>query len=137
VDEHNHPTHTALLLAGAGAWTGFASGLLGVGGGIVLVPLLSLLLPDLSPQAVIGTSLATMLPGSAISLLAHYRRGNVRTRAGLLLAAGGALGGALGALLSNRITPEAQQAAFVVAMLSLGTRLLLPRPAAMLVSPAR
>ena len=70
---------------------GLASGLLGIGGGTIVTPLLALVSP-LPQAAVLGTSLLAMLPPSAVALLQHRALGNVDVRMGAALAAGTALG---------------------------------------------
>lgn len=70
-------------LAAVGCVSGFLAGLLGVGGGIVIVPALfyvfDLLDIDQSVRAhlAVGTSLATIIPTSIISLRAHHKRDSV------------------------------------------------------------
>lgn len=80
------PSHLfvlASLLLVAGAVAGLTAGLLGVGGGIVLVPVLWNLFTALGvDEAVrmhlsVGTSLATIIATSMSSVRAHYRRGAV------------------------------------------------------------
>jgi len=71
----------ALLVTGAIA--GVLAGLLGVGGGIVIVPVLFLLFPLLGVEdsvlmhLAVGTSLATIIPTSIISARSHHKRGGV------------------------------------------------------------
>ncbi|HEV7434455.1 MAG TPA: TSUP family transporter, partial [Pseudorhizobium sp.] len=70
-------------LAGIGMVAGLLAGLLGVGGGIAIVPLFSGglgiagLIPDIASHLAVGTSLATIIPTSISSMRAHNRRGNV------------------------------------------------------------
>jgi uncharacterized protein len=72
---------TALLFTGAAA--GILAGLLGVGGGIVIVPVLFLLFPFLDiaesvrMHLAVGTSLATIIPTAIMSARAHYKKGGV------------------------------------------------------------
>ncbi len=67
-----------------GSATGFLAGLLGIGGGMLLVPFLTLLLghrgvaPELAVKMAIATSMATILFTSLSSVRAHHRRGAVR-----------------------------------------------------------
>ncbi|WP_416136160.1 sulfite exporter TauE/SafE family protein [Aquabacterium sp. A7-Y] len=67
-----------------GTFTGFLAGLLGIGGGMLLVPFLTLILSqrgvpaDLSVKMAIATSMATILFTSISSVRAHHRRGAVR-----------------------------------------------------------
>lgn len=71
------------ILAVAGCGSGFLAGLLGVGGGIVVVPALFHVLAafdvplDLRMHIAVGTSLGSIVPTSIISLRAHHKRGAV------------------------------------------------------------
>ena len=71
-----------LLLLGAG--TGFLAGLLGIGGGMLMVPFLTLIFshrgvaPGLAVKMAIATSMATILFTSIASVRAHHARGAVR-----------------------------------------------------------
>lgn len=73
----------AAALLATGAVAGVLAGLLGVGGGIVIVPVLFLLFPFLGvDQAVlmhvaVGTSLATIIPTSIMSARTHHAKGGV------------------------------------------------------------
>lgn len=66
----------ALELVGVGVLVGIVAGLLGVGGGLVMVPALSLLL-GYTQHLAQGTSLAVIIPVSLSAMAAHTRRGNV------------------------------------------------------------
>ncbi|MEH0165481.1 sulfite exporter TauE/SafE family protein [Roseateles microcysteis] len=77
----------ALLLAellGLGLVSGFLAGLLGIGGGMLMVPLLTALLSqrgvnaDMSVKMAIATSMATIMFTSLSSVRAHHKRGAVR-----------------------------------------------------------
>jgi uncharacterized protein len=80
-------TQTIILLVGglvaAGLFAGLLAGLLGVGGGIVLVPVLFELFgfigvpDDISIHCAVGTSLATIIATSLSSIRAHNKRGSV------------------------------------------------------------
>jgi uncharacterized membrane protein YfcA len=78
-----HLLQLACLLLAAGVFTGITAGLLGVGGGIIIVPVLFHLLTDLGigedvrMHVAVGTSLATIIATSIVSLRAHRKRGNV------------------------------------------------------------
>ena len=90
-----------LIFALLGAFGGFAAGLLGVGGGMVLVPFLNYLLPMLgvpaltAVHAAIATAMATILFTSISSMRAHHGRGGVRWDLVKLLAPGVVVGGLL------------------------------------------
>jgi uncharacterized protein len=67
-----------------GALTGFLAGLLGIGGGMVLVPFITLIMshrgiaPDLSVKMAVATSMGTILFTSIASVRAHHQHGAVR-----------------------------------------------------------
>lgn len=84
-----------VLLVGVGLAAGTLSGLMGVGGGIVMVPALSLLF-GLSLVAAKGTSLAVIVPTAMAGSLENYRGGIVSRRDALLVAVGG-IGAAIAA----------------------------------------
>jgi uncharacterized membrane protein YfcA len=95
------PVVVALLALGAVA--GFAAGLMGVGGGMLMVPFMSMLLdrlgfaPGQAVKVAIATSLTTIVFTSVSSVRAHHRRGAVRWDVVRSLAPGivaGALAGA-------------------------------------------
>lgn len=72
-------------LAGTGIVGGILAGLLGVGGGIVIVPVLYNILPffgvddSIRIHVAIGTSLATIIPTSISSARSHYKKGAIDT----------------------------------------------------------
>ncbi len=71
-----------------GAIAGLMAGLLGIGGGLVIVPALALFFASQGfagatlMHFAVGTSLATIIPISVSSLLAHHRRDSVHWQAG-------------------------------------------------------
>ncbi|MDR0275006.1 MAG: sulfite exporter TauE/SafE family protein [Burkholderiaceae bacterium] len=92
-------------LALLGLAAGFLAGLLGIGGGMIMVPFISTILaarqvaPDLAVKMAIATSMATILFTSVSSVRAHHKKGAVRWRVVGLLAPGivlGALAASLG-----------------------------------------
>lgn len=89
-----------------GLIAGLMSGVFGVGGGIVIVPLLVLLFEFTQGKAV-GTSLAALLlPVGLFAVFEYHRRGWVDWRAAGLLAAGLTLGAWLSARWATSIAPE-------------------------------
>jgi uncharacterized membrane protein YfcA len=94
-----------LLIALVGFVAGLAGGALGIGGGIVLVPALTLAfgVPQATAQ---GTSLATIVPTSVSGAIAQDRAGNVMRRAAGWMAAVGVVGAVVGALLALSLPTE-------------------------------
>merc|ERR1711972_1107625 len=87
-----------------GAVTGFISGLLGVGGGTVLVPALTLGFGFSQPEAQ-GCALLGMVPPAVVSPYTHWSRGNV-DRQLVAYAVAGALAGGVGGSLAAAGLPE-------------------------------
>ena len=93
-----------LELALLGLGTGFLAGLLGIGGGMLMVPFITIILsgrgvaPDLTVKMAIATSMATIIFTSISSVRAHHKRGAVRWDLVKGLAPGIVLGGALASL---------------------------------------
>ena len=99
----------ALLLTAASVVAGLLAGLLGVGGGIVIVPMLfwlltSLDLPaDLVMHIAVATSLVTIIPTSISSSASHRRRGNVDSTLLRLWAPGILVGATVGGISAKFI----------------------------------
>lgn len=91
----------ALELLALGLAAGFLAGLLGIGGGMLLVPFLTFILsqrgvpPDLAVKMAIATSMATIMFTSLSSVRAHHQRGAVRWDLVKGLAPGIVIGGLL------------------------------------------
>jgi uncharacterized membrane protein YfcA len=91
-------------LALLGLGTGFLAGLLGIGGGMLMVPFLTIILsnrgvlPDLAVKMAIATSMATIIFTSLSSVRAHHKRGAVRWDIVKRLAPGIVMGSIIGSL---------------------------------------
>jgi len=94
-----------------GTFTGVVSALFGVGGGIVLVPFMTIAL-DLSQHTAEGTSLLVIVPTAVAGVLAHRRHQRIRLRHVLLLAAGGVIGSLAGASVALGIEGEVLERLF-------------------------
>ncbi len=103
-------THILILLA-AGAGTGFVSGLLGIGGGAVMVPVSYWLIltmniaPDIAIRMAFGTSLLVILPTVISGSWRHNKKKAVRWRPALVLGSSAMAGGLIGATLASHL-PE-------------------------------
>lgn len=85
-----------VVVIALGLVIGFLSGVVGVGGGIFLVPLMVLGF-RFDQHVAQGTSLAAILPGSASGALTHGRRGNVLWRQAAWMSGAGVVGAVVGA----------------------------------------
>lgn len=117
------PTSSALRSVGIGvtaAFCGVAAGMVGIGGGVLLVPLLGLLFgfPQHLAQ---GTSLVALIPPTGLlAFLEYARHGYVQWQAGMLLIPGVFLGGIFGGKLARRLNPRRMRQVFAALMLTLG-----------------
>lgn len=113
-----------------GAFAGFLAGLLGIGGGVILVPLFLWLfhLAGFSADHVVhiafGTSLAIILPTAISSTLGHRKRGNVDWHMVAFLAFGGMVGAALGSTAAALIAGTTLKLFFGVMQIIVGLKLL-------------
>ncbi len=92
-----------LPTAGIGLLAGLLSGLFGVGGGVVMVPLQMLLLGE-TVKAAVRTSLGAIVAIAVSGLVQHTRNDNVLWIPGLCLGLGGVLGAQLGTRLLPRLS---------------------------------
>jgi uncharacterized membrane protein YfcA len=102
-----------LRLAGIATAGGAFSGLFGIGGGTVIVPLLVLWMGYEQKEAT-GTSLAAIVLIGALAATAQALYGNVDLGLGLAIAAPGVAGVVAGTALQQRISDRAVAGAFVV-----------------------
>ena len=85
------------LLLGMGGTVGFLSGLFGVGGGFLMTPLLIFI--GVTPAVAVATEANQIVASSVSGVLAHWRRGNVDLRMGVVLLVGGTAGSLFGVWL--------------------------------------
>jgi len=112
------------LMAGIiGLVSGVASGLFGVGGGIVMVPAMMFFM-TMDIKRAVGTSLAVIIPTALMSSFKHYQQGNLDWRVALSLAPMAILGGYAGAWLTTQISSANLKRAFGGFLVLVGLRLL-------------
>lgn len=120
-----------LLLAGVGA--GLLSGLLGIGGAMVMVPVLTFVLghtampPEYIVKVAVATSLATIMFTSMSSVRAHHRRGAVRWDIARVLAPGIVVGSLAGAQVAVALPAKALGILFAIFIAFSATQMLLDR----------
>ncbi len=114
--------------AGVGVAAGLLSGLFGVGGGIIMVPLLVVWFA-LDQRRASATSLLAIVPIALASTLGYAVNGNVDVRAGLLLLLGGITGGQLGAWLLPRTPIPTLQLWFGILSIATAVRMVMADPA--------
>ena len=111
----------AAVVVAAGVVVGVLSALLGVGGGLLMVPFMVLALGETQHLSE-GTSLLVIVPTAIAGSVAHYRRGFVRLRPAVLLAAGGIAGVYFGASVALRIDASSLQVLFGAFLGVMGVR---------------
>jgi len=119
------------ITAVAGLVASFLSGLLGIGGGLVLTPLL-LYLPPLAGGAAIpvkivtGLTIVQAISGSVLGVLRHRSYGNVSSRLVLLMGPPSALASLIGAFVSRDTPDSVILTIFAILAFVGGVMLLLP-----------
>jgi uncharacterized membrane protein YfcA len=122
----------ALLLMATGLFAGLLAGLLGVGGGIIMVPVLELALPyagfprEWCMHVAVATSLAAIVPTSISSSRAHHRRGGIDWKLARAWAPGVVIGGLVGSLLASRVSDDVLTGVFGVVATLISLKMFLP-----------
>lgn len=110
-------------LAAFGVLTGMLSGLLGVGGGIFMVPVLVLVV-GLTQHEAQATSLLVVLPTAIVATWSLHRRGVGDLRVSLRMGLVGVLGSVAGTLLALSLPGHTLRICFAVLLVIVGLRLL-------------
>lgn len=122
-------TVLALALVAGGIVTGFLAGLLGIGGGGIIVPVLFELyriagVPDtVRMQVCVATSLAIMVPTSFRSVRSHWRRGAVDALVLRGLGPWVIVGAVLGAIVASRVPGSFLEGVFIASTLFMASRM--------------
>ena len=109
---------TLCVLAGS-IFAGVVGVLVGMGGGIILVPMLILLF-HVNPHYAVGASLISVIATSSGGTITYIREGYTNVRIAMFLVVGASAGGVVGALVSGRLAPAAITGAFGVVLLFCG-----------------
>ncbi len=123
-----------LLLSGAVAGT--MAGLLGIGGGIIIVPIVTLLFETqglahgLAIKMALGTSLATIVVTALSSIYTHHRKGAVEWGLFRTMTPGVLVGSLIGASLADVIPGEVLYGAFILFMFVVSAQMALSRVSA-------
>ena len=109
-------------LAGLGLLTGILSGLFGIGGGIVIVPVLIAVF-GASDLVAKGTSLLVIIPTAITGTVANVRSGMVDVRSGLAVGLAAAAASALGAGLAGVLSPRLSNVLFGALLLAFAAQM--------------
>ena len=113
------------LYVALGLVAGTFSGMIGIGGGVIIVPALVFLF-GMSQHLAQGTTLAMMVP--PVGLLAawtYYRNGSADLRVALFICAGFFVGGLFGAKVATEMTNAVLEKVFGATLLAIGLKMLL------------
>jgi uncharacterized protein len=115
---------TILLIILIGLVAGMLSGLVGIGGGIIIVPALVIFLGFSQHQAM-GTSLGILLlPAGILAAVNYYKQGYIDIKVVLLLFVGFLVGGYLGSKFSLSLSESVVKRIFAVVMILVASKML-------------
>ena len=120
-----------LILLSMGAVAGTLAGLLGIGGGIIIVPVLALVFQqqgvaiDVLMHVSIGTSLATIVVTSLSSIRAHQKRGAIDWLVFKRITPGIIVGGLLGSAIADAIPGAELRIVFAIFMFLVATQMMI------------
>ena len=122
--EHRRPIWA---LVGIGLLSGFLSGMFGIGGGIVIVPLL-VMLAKFPRRLAAGTSLGAIVPAALVGVASYAAVGQVDWLVALILVAGSIVGAQVGAHLLHKLPVRAIRWAFIgfLALVAISLFLVVP-----------
>ena len=122
----------ALTMLGTGAVAGILAGLLGVGGGIVIVPVLDTALglqgidPSIRMHVTVATSLATIIPTSISSARAHRARGAVDVELAKFWSVFMLVGSLAGTIIAARLHSSALSLVFGIVAMIVAIKMIMP-----------
>ncbi len=111
-----------ILQIAAGFAAGWLSALLGIGGGVILIPMMIYFFKVPIQQAV-GTSLAVIIPTALVGAWKHYNLNHLNLKLAILLAVGAVIGSYIGALSVNSFSPDVIRKIFAVLLLVTAARM--------------
>jgi uncharacterized membrane protein YfcA len=115
---------TILLLILVGIAAGILSGMVGVGGGIIIVPALVLLL-GFTQKSAQGTSLGMlMLPVGILGVLQYYKQGHVDIKVILILGLGFILGSLFGSKIALGMSDDKVKKVFAVVLIFIALKMI-------------
>ncbi|HUH67253.1 MAG TPA: sulfite exporter TauE/SafE family protein [Syntrophales bacterium] len=111
----------AAVLVVTGVILGFLSGMLGVGGGIIMVPAM-VLLTGFTQHTAQGTSLLAMVPIGSVGAYTHWKLGNVKTSILPGMISGILVGACIGGTLAHHFSEGGLRIAFAAVLIWTGAR---------------
>jgi uncharacterized protein len=122
--QNNMDTQTILIIILIGIAAGTLSGLVGVGGGIIIVPALVYFI-GFSQKAAQGTSLGVLLlPVGILGVLQYYKQGHIDMKVVGYLSIGFIAGGLLGSKIAINLSQETSKKIFAILMIVIAIKML-------------
>ncbi len=113
----------AVALLAIGLLTGILAGLLGVGGGIVMVPAMIILF-GIPPVVAKGTSAAVIVPTAVMGTWRNRAKGNADLRAAAIIGVAGIVTAALGGIVADKMSDDLSNVLFATLLVVVAARLL-------------
>lgn len=107
---------TILIAIISGLLAGISSGLFGIGGGIILVPIL-LYVFTVEIKVAAGTSLAIILPATITGAVAHFYQGNINLKLAFFIGVGAIAGALFGARMAEVLDAAIIKKGFAVLLI--------------------
>jgi uncharacterized membrane protein YfcA len=115
---------TVLIIVVLGLITGFMAGMLGIGGGIIVIPALVMIM-GFTQQSAQGTSLAMMIPPVGIfAVMNYYKAGHVDLKVAAILACVFVIGSIFGSKLAVKIPQDVLKKVFGIFLILVAFKML-------------
>ncbi|MGZ3862517.1 MAG: TSUP family transporter [Bacteroidia bacterium] len=114
---------TIILLLLIGVTAGLLGGMIGLGGGIILIPAMVFIL-KMDQQTAQGTSIAVMLPPIGLfAVYNYYKAGYVNTSYAMIIAVAFMVGGYFGSQIALKMSPEVMKKIFSVLIVLIAVKM--------------
>lgn len=118
---------TFLILLAIGLSAGIFGGMVGLGGGVIMIPAMIYFL-GVSQQAAQGTSLAVMLPPVGLmAVMNYYKAGQMNFKYAAIIAIAFFVGGYFGSKIALNISPDKMKKVFAVALMIIAVNMLIKK----------
>ncbi len=118
---------TVLILLAIGLASGIFGGMVGLGGGVIMIPALIYFL-GMSQHSAQGTSLAIMLPPvGLLAVMNYYKAGQMNLKYAAIIAVAFLIGGYFGSKIALSISPENMKKVFAVALIIIAINMLIKK----------
>ncbi|NVN95690.1 MAG: sulfite exporter TauE/SafE family protein [Bacteroidetes bacterium] len=120
-------TVTVLILLAIGLFAGIFGGMVGLGGGVIMIPAMIYFL-GVSQQSAQGTSLAVMLPPVGLmAVMNYYKAGQMNFKYAAIIAIAFFVGGYFGSKIALNISPDKMKKVFAIALMLIAINMLIKK----------